>query len=236
MVDIARDPRWGRIAEGFGEDPWLGSLFAAAAVRGFQGAGFSGSGRVAACLKHYAGYGAAEGGRDYNTTEIGLPTLRNVYFPPFKAGVNAGAATLMSAFNCLNGVPASGNRFTLSEVLRDQWGFKGFVVSDWNAIEELVHHGYAADRAQAAAFALTAGVDMEMVSDCYRTELPGLIDAGKIPASALDTAVRRILRIKILKGLLDKPYSAPARLDAGRGHRPRPGSRGAQLRAAEERP
>jgi beta-glucosidase len=214
MVDIARDPRWGRIAEGFGEDPWLGSLFAAAAVRGFQGAGFSGSGRVAACLKHYAGYGAAEGGRDYNTTEIGLPTLRNVYFPPFKAGVDAGAATLMSAFNCLNGVPASGNRFTLSEVLRDQWGFKGFVVSDWNAIEELVHHGYAADRAQAAAFALTAGVDMEMVSDCYRTELPGLIDAGKIPASALDTAVRRILRIKILKGLLDKPYSAPARLDA----------------------
>jgi len=213
MVDIARDPRWGRIAEGFGEDPWLGGLFAAAAVRGFQGSDFSQSGRVAACLKHYVGYGAAEGGRDYNTTEIGLPTLRNIYFPPFRAGVDAGAATVMSAFNCLNGVPASGNRFTLSEVLRDQWGFKGFVVSDWNAVKELIDHGYAADRAQAAAFALTAGVDMEMVSDCYRTELAGLIDAGRIPSSALDTAVRRILRIKILKGLLDTPYSVPARPD-----------------------
>ena len=213
MVDIARDPRWGRIAEGMGEDPWLGSLYAAAAVRGFQGASISEPGRVAACLKHYVGYGAAEGGRDYNTTEIGLPTLRNVYFPPFKAGVDAGAATLMSAFNCLNGVPASGNRFTLTEVLRDQWGFKGFVVSDWNAIAELIQHGFAADRGQAATLALTAGVDMEMVSDCYRTELPGLIDTKGIPASALDTAVRRILRVKTLKGLLDKPYAAPGRLD-----------------------
>jgi beta-glucosidase len=214
MVDIARDPRWGRIAEGFGEDPWLGSQFAAAAVRGFQGSDFSQPGKVAACLKHYVGYGAAEGGRDYNTTEIGFPTLRNIYFPPFKAGVDAGAATLMSAFNCLNGVPASGNHFTLSEVLRGEWGFQGFVVSDWNAVAELINHGYAADRSQAAAFALTAGVDMEMVSDCYRTDLPGLIDAGKVSASAVDTAVRRILRIKILKGLLDRPYAAPGKLDA----------------------
>ena len=168
---------------------------------------------MAACLKHYVGYGAAEGGRDYNTTEIGLPTLRNIYLPPFKAGVDAGAATLMSAFNCLNGVPASGNRFTLTEVLREQWGFQGFVVSDWNAVRELIDHGYAADRSQAAAFALTAGVDMEMVSNCYRTALPALLDAGKLPGSVLDTAVRRVLRIKITKGLFDQPYTKPAILD-----------------------
>jgi beta-glucosidase len=213
MVDIARDPRWGRIAEGAGEDPWLGSQLAAAAVRGFQGTDFGQSGRVAACLKHYVGYGAAEGGRDYNTTEIGLPTLRNIYLPPFKAGVDAGAATLMSAFNCLNGVPTSGNRFTLTEVLREQWGFQGFVVSDWNAVKELIDHGYAADRPQAAAFALTAGVDMEMVSDCYRTALPALLDAGKLPGSVLDTAVRRVLRIKITKGLFDQPYTKLVVLD-----------------------
>jgi beta-glucosidase len=213
MVDIARDPRWGRIAEGAGEDPWLGSQIAAAAVRGFQGTGFGQTGRVAACLKHYVGYGAAEGGRDYNTTEIGLPTLRNIYLPPFKAGVDAGAATLMSAFNCLNGVPASGNRFTLTEVLRGQWGFQGFVVSDWNAVAELINHGYAADRAQAAALALTAGVDMEMVSTCYGTALPALLDSGQVPGSALDAAVRRILRVKITKGLFDQPYTKPATID-----------------------
>ncbi len=214
MVDIARDPRWGRIAEGAGEDPWLGGLLAAAAVRGFQGSDFGQPDRVAACLKHYVGYGAAEGGRDYNTTEIGLPTLRNIYLPPFKAGVAAGAATLMSAFNCLNGVPTSGNHFTLTEVLRDQWGFQGFVVSDWKAVAELVHHGFAADRARAAATALSAGVDMEMVSDSYRTELPGLLAAGRVSPATLDTAVRRVLRVKIRKGLLDHPYTAPARLDA----------------------
>jgi beta-glucosidase len=213
MVDIARDPRWGRIAEGAGEDPWLGSQLAAAAVRGFQGTGFGQTGRVAACLKHYVGYGAAEGGRDYNTTEIGLPALRNIYLPPFKAGVDAGAATLMSAFNCLNGVPASGNRFTLTEILRDQWGFQGFVVSDWNAVDELIHHGYAADRPQAAALALTAGVDMEMISDCYRTTLPALLDAGKVPTAALDAAVRRVLRVKITKGLFDRPYPEPATIN-----------------------
>jgi beta-glucosidase len=213
MVDIARDPRWGRIAEGAGEDPWLGSQLAAAAVRGFQGTGFGQTGRVAACLKHYVGYGAAEGGRDYNTTEIGLPTLRNIYLPPFKAGVDAGAATLMSGFNCLNGVPASGNRFTLTEVLRNQWGFQGFVVSDWNSVAELIHHGYAADRPQAAAVALSAGVDMEMISDCYRTTLPALLDAGKVPAAALDAAVRRVLRVKITKALLDRPYTELATPD-----------------------
>ena len=214
MVDIARDPRWGRIAEGAGEDPWLGGRMAAAAVRGFQGTSYAQADRVAACLKHYVGYGAAEGGRDYNTTEIGLPTLRNIYLPPFKAGVDAGVATLMSAFNCLNGVPASGNRFTLTEVLRDQWGFKGFVVSDWDAVNELIQHGYAADKAQAATMALSASVDMEMVSDCYRTDLPALLEAGKVSAATLDEAVRRILRIKIVKGLLDRPYATPGKLDA----------------------
>jgi beta-glucosidase len=215
MVDIARDPRWGRIAEGAGEDPWLGGRIAAAAVRGFQGNRIGQAGRVAACLKHFVGYGAAEGGRDYNTTEIGLPTLRNVYLPPFKAGVDAGAATLMSAFNCLDGVPASGNRFTLTEVLRDQWGFHGFVVSDWAAVEELIHHGYAADKAQAASLALHAGVDMEMVSDCYHTSLRDLLDAGTVTPAVFNQAERRILHLKIEKGLLDRPYTAPVELDKG---------------------
>lgn len=212
MVDIARDPRWGRIAEGAGEDPWLGSQIAAAAVRGFQGKNLGDADRVAACLKHYVGYGAAEAGRDYNTTEIGLPTLRNIYLPPFKAAVEAGATTLMSAFNCLNGVPTSGNRFTLTDVLRGEWKFKGFVVSDWNAVYELVHHGYAADKTEAAQIGLHAGVDMEMVSDCYREKLPGLIERGQVPAAELDEAVRRILRVKIGKGLFERPYTAPAKL------------------------
>jgi len=214
MVDIARDPRWGRIAEGAGEDPWLGAQIAAAAVRGFQGGDFAAAGRVVACLKHFVGYGAAEGGRDYNSTEIGLSTLRNIYLPPYLAGVAAGAGTVMSAFNSLDNVPASGNRFTLTGVLRGQWHFSGFVVSDWAAVEEMVDHGYAADKAQAAAFALNAGVDMEMVSDCYRTSLPALLDAGRVEESAVDQAVRRILRVKFAKGLFDQPYTRPVTLDA----------------------
>ena len=214
MVDIARDPRWGRIAEGFGEDPWLGGQLAAAAVRGFQGPDFAADGRVAACLKHFVGYGAAEGGRDYNSTEIGRSTLRNIYLPPYRAGVAAGVATLMSAFNSLNNVPASATRFTLTDVLRGGWHFDGFVVSDWDAVEEMVHHGYAADQAQAAAAALHAGVDMEMVSDCYRTSLPALLDSGRVPEAELDQAVRRILRIKFAKGLFDRPYTGPMALDS----------------------
>ena len=214
MVDIARDPRWGRIAEGFGEDPWLGGRMAAAAVRGFQGPDIAAEGRVAACLKHFVGYGAAEGGRDYNSTEIGPSTLRNIYLPPYRAGVEAGVTTLMSAFNSLNNVPASATRFTLTDVLRGEWRFGGFVVSDWAAVEEMVHHGYAADKAQAAAAALHAGVDMEMVSDCYRTSLPALLDSGRIPAAELDQAVRRILRVKLAKGLFDRPYAGPAALAA----------------------
>jgi len=209
MVDIARDPRWGRIAEGFGEDPWLGGQMAAAAVRGFQGGNLADPGHVVACLKHFVGYGAAEGGRDYNSTEIGRFTLRNVYLPPFQAGVAAGAGTLMSAFNSLDSVPASANRFTLTDVLRGQWHFSGFVVSDWAAVEELVDHGYAADKAQAAVMALGAGVDMEMVSDCYRSGLPALLASGRVQDSAVDAAVRRILRVKFAKGLFDEPYSRP---------------------------
>src|SRR5436190_667851 len=145
MVDLARDARWGRIAEGFGEDPWLGSVYAVACVRGFQGTNAADPERLVACLKHYVGYGAAEGGRDYNTTEISEYTLRNFYLPQFKAGVEAGAWTVMSAFNCLSGVPTSGNRHTLTEILRDEWKFRGFVISDWTAVEELIPHGFAAN-------------------------------------------------------------------------------------------
>ena len=213
MVDIARDPRWGRIAEGAGEDPWLGCRIAEAAVKGFQGENYGKADRVAACLKHYVGYGAAEGGRDYNTTEIGLPTLRNFYLPPFKAGVKAGAATLMSAFNAIDGVPASGNAFTLDQVLRREWGFDGFVVSDWNAVAELIKHGYAADSAEATQIALPAGVEMEMVSECYRETLPMLLDKEVVAQKVVDEAVRRILRIKIRKGLFERPYTSPVKLD-----------------------
>jgi beta-glucosidase len=206
MVDLARDPRWGRIAEGFGEDPWLGALYAAACVHGFQGTNIAAPDRVVACLKHYAGYGAAEGGRDYNTTEISEYTLRNFYLPQFKASVDAGAWTLMSAFNCLSGMPASANRHTLTEILRDEWKFRGFVISDWDSVNELISQGVAADGAEAARLALTAGVDMEMVSSNYHNSLPELIKQGKVPESAVDEAVRRILTVKFAKGLFDKPY------------------------------
>ncbi len=206
MVDLARDPRWGRIAEGFGEDPWLGALYAAACVHGFQGTNIAAPDRVAACLKHYAGYGAAEGGRDYNTTEISEYTLRNFYLPQFKAGVDAGAWTLMSAFNCLSGMPASANRHTLTEILRDEWKFRGFVISDWDSVNELISQGVAADGAEAARLALTAGVDMEMVSSNYHNSLPELIKQGKVPKSVVDEAVRRILTVKFAKGLFDKPF------------------------------
>lgn len=209
MVDIARDPRWGRIAEGNGEDPWLGGLMAAGAVKGFQGDDAAKPDRIAACLKHYVGYGATEGGRDYNTTEIGLPTLRNIYLPPFKAGVEAGALSLMSAFNCLNGVPASGNRFTLTDVLRGEWHCDGLVVSDWESVKEMIDHGYAADHAEAARLGLNAGVDMEMVSDTYVQHVEQLLAAGTVTQAAVDEAVRRVLRFKYRCGLFARPYAAP---------------------------
>jgi beta-glucosidase len=211
MVDLARDPRWGRIAEGFGEDPFLGALDAAASVHGFQGADVADANRVVACLKHFVGYGAAEGGRDYNTTEISEFTLRNFYLPQFKAGVDAGARTVMSAFNDLSGMPASANRHTLTEILRGEWKFPGFVVSDWEAVGELIDHGVAADAAGAARLALTAGMDMEMVSTTYRDTLAQQIKAGNIPEKVLDEAVRRVLTVKFEKGLFDRPFTDESR-------------------------
>ncbi|HXT12650.1 MAG TPA: beta-glucosidase BglX [Candidatus Angelobacter sp.] len=210
MVDLGRDPRWGRIAECFGEDPWLGSIYAAANVRGFQGTNVADPERVVACVKHFVGYGAAEGGRDYNTTEISDFTLRNFYLPQFKAGIDAGALTIMSAFNCLSGFPASANRHVLNDILRDEWHFKGFVVSDYQAVEQLIPHGVAANDAEAARLAITAGVDMEMVSSNFET-LPQQIQYGKVSQAVVDRAVRRILRVKFLKGLFDQPYADETR-------------------------
>jgi beta-glucosidase len=211
MLDIARDPRWGRIAEGSGEDPFLGSAFAAARVRGFQGPDYSAPTRVVACPKHYAAYGAAEGGRDYNVTEVSEHTLREIYLPPFRAAVKAGAGTLMSAFNNLDGTPASANRFTLTEVLRGEWGFDGFVVSDWEAIKELINQGVAATPAEAARRALEAGVDMDMVGGTYQQELAHLVRDGVISEKTVDEAVRRVLRVKLRLGLFEHPYTDPAR-------------------------
>jgi beta-glucosidase len=215
MVDIARDPRWGRVMEGAGEDPFLGAAIAAARVRGFQGSG-SGIDTVApehilACAKHFVGYGAAEGGRDYETVELSERTLREVYFPPFRAAVAAGVATLMTSFNEVSGVPSTGNRFLFTDVLRGEWGFGGFVVSDWGAIDELRAHGLAADRADAARQAITAGVDMDMVSDVYAEQLAGLVRAKAVPMAAIDQAVRRILTMKMRAGLFDHPLTDEAR-------------------------
>ncbi len=206
MVDIARDARWGRIVEGAGEDPFLGSVMARAYVRGYQGQRLNSPTSLAACAKHYVGYGAAEGGRDYNSTEIPERLLRDVYLPPFKAAVDAGAATIMSAFNSLNQVPASANPFTLDHVLRREWAFPGFVVSDWTSIEELVAHGIASDGATAARKALLAGVDMDMESGLFLNKLTEQVKSGKVPMRVVDEAVRRILRVKFALGLFDRPY------------------------------
>jgi len=211
MVDIARDPRWGRIVEGAGEDPYLGSMIAAAKVRGFQGKSMADPDSVVASVKHYVAYGAVEGGRDYNTVDISEQLLREVYLPPFHAAVEAGAGTLMSAFQDLNGIPASANHHTLTDILRGEWKFNGFVVSDWSAPHELIAHGTAADDAQAATESITAGVDMDMVDGSYLNELPGLVNSGKVPESVLDEAVRRVLRIKFKAGLFEHPYADPLR-------------------------
>jgi beta-glucosidase len=206
MVDIARDARWGRIAEGAGEDPYLGSAMAAAYVRGYQGSRLDAPDTMAACAKHFVGYGAAEAGRDYNTTEISEHTLRQFYLPPFHAAADAGTATLMSAFNPLNAVPSSANPFTLTQVLRKEWGFRGMVVSDWNSIGELVAHGIAADAATAARKAFLAGVDMDMTSSFYHDQLAKLVHSGAVPASTIDESVRRVLRVKLALGLFEHPY------------------------------
>ena len=214
MVDIARDPRWGRIVEGAGEDPFLGAVMARARVRGFQGHDYSAPDRVLACAKHFVGYGAAEGGRDYNTTDMSERTLREIYLPPFQAAVEAGVGTIMSAFNDLNGIPASAHPLTLTTILRGEWRFDGFVVSDYTAIAELITHGLAANGAEAARAALEAGVDMEMVSRLYNQNLPLLVREGALSMTAIDNAVRRVLRIKFRLGLFERPYADEARENA----------------------
>lgn len=212
MVDIAHDPRWGRIVEGAGEDPYLGSMIAAARVRGFQGSNMADPQSLVACVKHFVGYGAAEGGRDYNSSEIPEDTLREIYLPPFHAAVEAGAGTLMSAFEDLNDVPASANYHTLTQVLRQEWHFDGFVVSDYNSVHELVPHGLAADDQQASLEALTAGVDMDMADGLYDKYLGQLAQSGKLPMSVLNEAVRRVLRVKFRAGLFERPiYTDAAR-------------------------
>jgi beta-glucosidase len=206
MVDIARDPRWGRIAEGSGEDTYLGSLMAAARVRGFQGTRLDDPSSIVACVKHYAAYGAAEGGRDYNTVDISEQTLRDVYLPPFKAALDAGAGTFMASFNEINGVPSSGSKFLLTTVLRDEWKFDGFVVSDWGSIGEMIPHGYAANPGHAAELALNAGLDMDMESHAFRDSLASLIAQKRVTMATLDESVRRVLRIKFRLGLFNDPY------------------------------
>ena len=210
MVDIARDARWGRIVEGAGEDPYLGAAMARARVRGFQGRDFSASDKIMACAKHWVGYGAAEAGRDYNTTDMSERTLREIYFPPFKAAVDEGVGTLMSAFNDLNGVPASANSFTLTKVLRGEWKFDGFVVGDYTAVQELIPHGLAANEADAAQLALNAGVDMEMVSRLYNQNGAALLRSGQLSQATVDEAVRRVLRMKFRLGLFERPYADEA--------------------------
>ena len=207
MVDIARDPRWGRIVEGAGEDTFLGAQFARARVRGFQGTDYSQPDRVLACAKHWVAYGAALAGRDYGTTDISDNTLYNVYFPPFKAAKDAGVDTFMTSFNDLNGVPATANRWVMTDVLRKEWKFDGFVVSDYTAVMELIPHGTARDEADAAQLALNAGVDMEMVSRFYNKHGEQLVKDRKLTMATIDESVRRILRIKYRLGLFDKPYT-----------------------------
>jgi beta-glucosidase len=211
MVDIARDARWGRIVEGSGEDPFLGAAMARARVRGFQGADYGAPDRVVACAKHWVAYGAAESGRDYNTTEVSEATLREIYFPPFRAAVEAGVGTFMSAFNDLNGVPTSANPFTLTRVLRGEWKFEGFVVSDYESVRELMNHKLAEGEADAARLALSAGVDMEMVSRLYNLHGAALLARNKLTRAEIDEAVRRVLRVKFRAGLFESPYADEAR-------------------------
>jgi beta-glucosidase len=209
MVDIARDPRWGRMMEGAGEDPFLGSRIAEAQVHGFQGANLSSPTSIMACVKHFAGYGAASGGRDYEESNISDEQLWNVYFPPFHAALQAGAGSLMSAYMDLNGVPATGNKFLLHDVLRDDWNFHGMVVSDWQSVESLTTHGFSKDPADAAARAVNAGVDMEMSSFTFKDNLPAALHSGAVTEATINNAVRYILVAKYKLGLFKNPYSDP---------------------------
>ncbi|MFA6469432.1 MAG: glycoside hydrolase family 3 N-terminal domain-containing protein [Bacteroidota bacterium] len=206
MVDIARDPRWGRIAEGSGEDPYLGSVMAAARVRGFQGKSILDDGSILACAKHFAAYGGAEAGRDYNTVDISERTLREVYLPPYKAAVDAGVWTLMSAFNEVGGDPSSGSRWLMTDVLRNEWGFNGFVVSDYTSVQELMNHRIAKDRTEAGVIGLNAGVDVDMVSRIYMNEMTDAVRTKKVSETTVNESVRRVLRAKFAYGLFDHPY------------------------------
>jgi beta-glucosidase len=206
MVDIARDPRWGRVMEGAGEDPFLGSLIAAARVKGFQGNGLGNTDAVMACAKHFAAYGAAVGGRDYNSVDMSPRQLYETYLPPFKAAADIGVATFMNAFNDLNGIPASGNKYLQREILKSKWDFKGFVVSDWGSIGEMVNHGYAKDSYEAAMLAINAGSDMDMESRAYKENLAALVKEGKVKTAVIDDAVQRVLKKKFEIGLFDDPF------------------------------
>ncbi len=210
MIDVARDPRWGRVSEGYGEDPYTNAVFGVASVEGYQGKNLSDTYSVAACLKHYIGYGMSEGGRDYRSTNVSAQSLWETYFPPYEACVKAGAATLMSAFNDLNGVPATANHYTLTEILKNRWKHDGFVVADWNAVQQLVYQGVAKDREEAGLKAFMAGVEMDMKDNIYLENFPKLVADKKIPMANIDDAVARVLRVKFRLGLFDEPYTKVA--------------------------
>ena len=207
MIDVARDPRWGRVAEGYGEDPYANGVFGAASVRGYQGDNMSAENRVAACLKHYVGYGASEAGRDYVYTEISKQTLWDTYLLPYEMGVKAGAATLMSSFNDISGIPGSANHYTMTEILKERWGHDGFIVSDWGAIEQLKNQGLAANKKEAAVYAFNAGLEMDMMSHAYDRYMKELVEEGKITMAQVDESVRRVLRVKFRLGLFERPYT-----------------------------
>ena len=230
MLDIARDPRWGRIAEGSGEDTWLDARMAEAMVRGYQGTAMDAT-SMAACIKHFAGYGAAEGGRDYNSTFLTERQLRNVYLPPFEAAVKAGALTLMTSFNDNDGVPSTGNVFLVKDILRGEWGFDGLVVTDWNSMGEMINHGFGVDRKDVARKSLEAGVDMDMMTYGYLSHLEELVHSGAVKEADIDQAVRNILRVKILLGLFENPY---VDVEAGKAVQYAPEHLAAAQKAAEE--
>lgn len=206
MCDISVEPRWGRISEGSGEDPYLGSLISAAMVRGYQGDDLSANNTLLACVKHFAAYGAPQAGRDYNTVDMSERWLREFYLPPYKAAVDAGALSVMASFNELDGVPAHANAHLMQDILRDEWGFQGFVVSDYTGILEMIQHGYAKDLAQASELAINAGLDMDMMSSGYFDHMKELVESGRVSMKTLDTAVRRVLNLKAALGLFEDPY------------------------------
>ena len=206
MIDVAHDARWGRVAEGYGEDPVLTSILGVAAIKGYQGNSIADNDRIAACAKHFAAYGAAEAGREYNTVILSAADLRNVYLPPFKAAVDAGVATFMCSFNEINGIPSTGNKSLLSDLLRKEWGFNGFVVSDWSSIPEMINHGFASDEKECALISANAGVDMEMSSHCYIDNILELVKQNKISEDIINRNVKNILRVKFQLGLFKNPY------------------------------